>query len=111
MTGMLELLNVHERANTFRIYPVVGPSYVTCRFKNELREAVLKAAGKHIQVSGTLKRHAGEAFPYEIAVRAIEIMPEESELPKLIELHGMAPDCTGQLASEDFIAQGRQDEW
>lgn len=111
VSGMLELLNVHERANTFRIYPVVGPSYVTCKFKNELRETVLKAAGKHVQVSGTLKRHAGEAFPHEIVVRAIEIMPDESELPKLVELHGMAPDCTGQQASEDFIAQGRQDEW
>lgn len=111
MTGMLELLNVHEDANTFRIYPTIGPSYVTCTFKNELRETVLGAAGRYIRVSGTLKHHAREEYPYEIAVAAIEVMPDESDLPKLADLKGMAPGCTGDLASEDFVDKGRHDEW
>lgn len=111
MTGMLELLNVHEDANTFRIYPSIGPSYVTCTFKSDLRDTVLRAAGRYIQVTGTLKRHAREEYPHEIAVAAIEIMPDESDLPKLADLKGMAPGCTGDMASEDFVDKGRHDEW
>ena len=51
--GKLEQINIHNNANTFRIYPSLpGASSVNCKFPQELLEHVQGALGSFVSVSG-----------------------------------------------------------
>jgi len=107
MRGMLEAINLHQDANVFRIYPDVGPSKVTCRFTKELEEKAIQSIGHFVEVRGVLKYKVNAPYPHEISVDSIETFPNESELPSLRELLGVAPDATGNLLSEEFVRKLR----
>lgn len=108
--GMLERINVHADANVFTIYPDVGPKSLTCRFKPALVETAVAAVSKRVAVTGLAKYRKFMPFPYEIAVDDLEIYGPEESLPSFDDLRGMAPDATGEVPSEVFIARFR-DDW
>jgi len=101
--GMLEAINLHRGANLFRIYPDVGPAKVSCHFPAELQNAAVGALGEFVEVRGTLKYKAASPYPYEVEVGSIETLPDQSTLPTLSELRGVAPRATGSRSSEEFV--------
>jgi hypothetical protein len=110
LDGMLEQINVHMGANTFHIYPGIGPKKVTCHFPGKLYDDAVAAVGKRVEVFGALKYRSGANFPHQIAVSDIDVFPPDSELPDWDDLRGRAPHATGGVSSEAFI-RGLRDVW
>ena len=110
LEGHLDQINIHQGANTFHIYPVVGPTRVTCHFPSSLFDDAVAAVGKRVEVFGTLKYRAQAPFPHQIAVTGIETFPPDHELPEWEDLRGRAPDATGALSSDAFVRELR-DAW
>lgn len=108
--GMLEQINIHQGANTFHIYPEVGPKKVTCNFPSRLFDDAVSAVGRRVEVFGTLKYRVAAPFPHQIAVTSLEAFPPDHELPNWEDLRGRAPDATGDLSSEVFVRELR-DAW
>jgi len=98
MSGMLEWLNLHN-TNTFHIYPEVGPKKLNCNFHKELRPFVISAIDRHVRVYGELRYKKREKFPYAVNVKEIEILPDDSELPTLASLRGIAANQTDMDAN------------
>lgn len=108
--GMLERVNVHDEANVFTIYPDVGPGRIKCRFPESLAEKGIGAIRRKVAVTGIAKFRKFNPFPHEIAADEIEVYEVDSQLPGWGDLLGMAPSATGDLSSEDFVRQARN-EW
>ncbi len=108
--GRLEFINLHGGANKFRIYPLVGPRKVICRFRPENLDKAIGAVNKPVAVMGLLQYRRGEYFPRAIDVIDIQPLPPDSELPALSQLRGIAPDATDGMKSEDFVRKLR-DAW
>jgi hypothetical protein len=108
--GRLEAINLHAGANNFRIYPIVGPHKVICRFPQSLIDQAVAAVNQRVVVIGILHYREGEHFPHQIDVADVKFLQPDSELPTLSELRGIAPDATGELKSEEFIRKLR-DAW
>lgn len=110
MDGMLEQINIHGGANTFHIYPDVGPTKVTCHFPPKLYEDAVAAVGRRVEVSGTLRYRIRAPYPHQIAVAGVTPFPPDDELPDWEDLRGRAPAGTGGLSSEAFVRDLR-DAW
>lgn len=108
--GMLEQINIHLGANTFHVYPDVGPKKVTCKFPPSLYDDAVSAVGKRVEVFGVLNYRIGASFPHLIAVTEIDPFPPDFEIPDWDDLRGRAPDATGALSSEAFVRELR-DGW
>ncbi len=108
--GMLEQINIHQGANTFHIYPEIGPKRVACTFPNPLYDDAISGVGRRVEVFGTLKYRARAPFPHQITVNAIDTYPVEMDLPDWDDLRGRAPDATAGLISEAFVREFR-DGW
>ncbi len=109
--GKLEQINIHNNANTFRIYTTLPhmPS-VACKFPKELIGKVQDALGAFVSVWGECIYRPDAAFPYKIDVREMTPLPPSEELPSLRDLFGIAPDATGDKTSEQFVRELR-DAW
>ncbi len=105
--GRLEKINIHDDANTFHIYPDVGPKKVACHFPNSLKDDAIFAVGRRVEVTGVLKYRQGASFAHAIAVTALDPFPPDDELPTWEDLRGRAPDATGELSSEAFVRELR----
>jgi hypothetical protein len=110
LEGMLDQINVHLGANTFHIYPEIGPRKVTCHFPPRLFDDAVSAVGRRVEVAGTLRYRAGASFPHQVGVAQIEVAPLDHEMPSWEDLRGRAPDATGALMSEAFVRELR-DAW
>lgn len=108
--GMLDQINVHLGANTFHIYPEIGPRKITCHFPTRLYDDAVSSVGRRVEIGGTLRYRAGANFPHQIAVAQIDAVPAEHDLPDWDDLRGRAPDATDALTSEAFIRELR-DAW
>ena len=109
--GKLEQINIHNHANTFRIYPALShlPS-VACKFPDHLLDVVQNALGKFVSVWGECSYRPSAAFPHKIDVREMKILPPSKDLPTLSDLRGIAPGATGDKSSEQFVRELR-DKW
>jgi len=105
--GKLERINLHDRANIFYIYPIVGPRSVECHFPEDLKDQAKGSLEHTVSVSGLMIYKAKSNFPYKIKVEAIEIHPPDDELPTLLDLEGCEVDLTGGLSSEDYVKEAR----
>ena len=110
LEGMLDQINVHLGANTFHVYPAIGPRKVTCHFPTRLFDDAVSAVGRRVEVAGTLRYRVGANFPHQVAVAQIDVVPPDRELPSWEDLRGRAPDATGTLTSEAFVRELR-DAW
>ncbi len=109
--GKLELINIHKKANTFKIYssiPIRPP--VACKFPASLLEDVQRALGKFVSIRGNCFYRPEVAFPYKIDVWEMTVLPPSEELPSLRDLRGIAPGATGKKSSEQFVRELR-DRW
>jgi len=108
--GDLDQINVHKGINIFYIYPQIGPNRVKCHFPESLLNDAKAAIGFQVAVVGLLKYQARSNYPNEINVEEIEVYPDETELPTMTDLRGLAPNATGELSSEEFVRKLR-DAW
>lgn len=109
--GKLEQINIHNKANTFRIYtslPVLP--YVNCKFPQEILEKVQSSLGAFVSVSGECFYRPDMVVPYKIEVQEMKALPLTDELPSLRDIYGMVPDLTGDKMSERFVREIRN-EW
>ena len=108
--GRLEYVNIHGNRNLFRIYSVMEPERMDCFFPPDKIEEAREALDRKIRVSGELTYPEGSDFPKAVKVETIELLPEDDELPSLMDLRGIAPDLTGSLSSEEFVRNLRDAE-
>jgi len=108
--GELELINLHDQANKFYIYPIVGPQKVLCHFPDSLKDIAKKSLECKVSITGLMTYKVNEYFPYKIEVENIVIHPSDNELPNLLDLEGIIPNLTNGLSSEEYVKEIR-DEW
>jgi hypothetical protein len=108
--GRLDKINVHASANTFEVYPIVGPPSIVCHFPAQLERVAITSVKQWVTVFGELTYKALDKFPSKIEVSEIEVHPPVEVLPTLSDLKGVAPRATGKLKSETFVRRLR-DAW
>ena len=108
--GVLEQINLHNEANIFYIYPPTGADKIRCHFPPDLCDIAIEGIGRKIEARGLAKYSPLADYPYEMDVRDIDIYPVEEELPTLEELRGIIVASEKKKASEEIIAEMR-DEW
>ncbi len=108
VSGTLDALNVHGKSKKFMIYPVAGRK-IDCYFPDELYEEAKTSVEKYMELRGDVKYKSKARFPFEIEVKEIEVFPDEEDLPTMFDIQGMAPNATGDLSSEEFIAKIREE--
>lgn len=108
LTGKLERVNLHDR-NEFVLYPIAGPSSVTCNFSNELWEKIRPAIRSNVTILGTLFYREGGDHPYRAHVRHIEVHPSDDDLPTLNDVAVLGKWGTGGLSSVEFVRSLRDD--
>jgi hypothetical protein len=106
--GMIDRINVHAGANNFRIYPIIGASYIDCRFPTALKEKAKSAIERYVCVTGKLHYRVGCDHPYQIDVDEIETMPDESTLPTLSSFKGI---ITADKSTEELLEEERNGGW
>lgn len=107
ISGVLETINVHNKANKFVIYPSVGPKKITCHFPDSLIGQAVASITKYIRVTGKFYYLKGDSFPHAVEVSEIQLLADPENLPSLGELRGVAPDATGDMDSVAFIRKIR----
>jgi len=101
------MLSVNDD-NQYVIYPTLGASYVHCQVDEiKLIKIMAPAVDKYVTVTGKLTYFAHH--PSQIEVHEIEIHPDKNELPTLSSFAGIAPDATGNLSTNEFIQNLRND--
>jgi hypothetical protein len=111
IVGSLDLLDIHNGKNLFRVYPVVGPKSIKCSFSRDLLPKAIEGINHFVSVSGLFHFKKAEKFPHLIKVDGIEILPERGDYKPLSSLRGMAPDAFGGLISTEYIEKVRNGEW
>lgn len=101
VTGRLERLNVHDRYE-FVLFPAIGKR-VVCTFPDVLLDDVRQAIKRTVTVLGKVYYQPDNPMPDRVHVERMELHPLDSDLPTLKELRGMAPGCTGQMTSVEFV--------
>ena len=101
VTGKLERLNVHDRYE-FVLFPAAG-TRITCAFDEFMLEQVRMGVKRTVTVSGVLYFQPDKPVPDRVHVEKIEIHPADKELPRLKDLKGIAPRCTGKMTSVEFV--------
>lgn len=99
--GRLEKLNVHNKLE-FVLFPPIAGHAITCSFPESLVDDIRQAIKRSVTVRGTLFFQSDKAYPDRVKVDTIEIHPYDDNLPRLVDLRGMAPGCTGGLTAVEF---------
>ncbi len=106
--GKLEQINIHNGANTFKIYASLPAVFsVRCKFPQDLLGKVQNSLGKFVSVSGECWYRPEAPFPYKIDVREMSVLPPSERLPSLEDLYGVAPEATGDKTTEEFVKESR----
>jgi hypothetical protein len=111
IVGSLEVIDVHQQKNLFKIYPMVGASSIKCHFQNDLLPKALSGLGSFVRISGELHCKKSEKYPHFMQVHALEILPEYSGAPLLSSLRGMARQAFGGLPAEEYVERVRNESW
>jgi hypothetical protein len=112
LTGRLEAVNVHNKANTFNLYPIVGARKVSCTFESAVRDDVKAALDHYVEVFGRLRYKNRYRFPHAISgVHHIDVLDANLETaPHLSDLRGFAPDATGGMDVREYV-DGLDEDW
>lgn len=111
LVGSLEVINIHNQQNTFRIFPAVGPSSVRCRFAPALLSQAVDGIGHFVRITGELRYKSSEKFPHYMLVNKIEKLPEKPVNVSLSALRGMAKGSFGKISSADYVNKVRNGDW
>jgi hypothetical protein len=97
--------------NRYAIYPTIGASEVHCQVdETQLIKTLNSAVGQYITVTGKLTYLANHNHPSQVEVHEIKIHPDKKALPTLGSFGGIAPDATGNVSTNEFI-QNLRNEW
>ena len=108
--GRMEYVNIHGGQNRFRIYSKIPPEQVFCSFSPDKMEEAREALGRKVKIFGELTYPRAGNFPKSVEVETIELIPEDDDLPSIMDLRGIAPDITGDLYSEEHVRDLRDAE-
>jgi hypothetical protein len=111
VVGSLDVIDIHNQRNLFRIYPVVGPTSIKCRFEKGMLTDAIAGINHFVRISGQLHFKKAEKFPHFIKVSKIEVLPERSEANSLSSLRGIATGALGDLSSTDYVERVRNGQW
>lgn len=109
--GSLDVIDIHNNRNIFKIYPIVGPSTIKCHFQNSMLSEAISGINRFVRISGQLHYKKAEKFPHLIKVETIEQLPERSDAPSLSSLRGIASGAYGGLSSTDHVETIRNGDW
>lgn len=102
--------SINKNQKYLRLILPVNNKEVKCIFKEELLTLAAAAVEKNVTIEGNLSYYGDTFWPFEVKVKSIIVHSDDSELPKLSELYGLAPKATGDLSTDDYIRKIR-DEW
>ena len=108
--GALEMINLHNDPR-FAVFQPINNRKVMCNLPADLKGSVIAALDKYVKVTGTLHFKKWDPRPHEIDAKAIEIYPDEKDLPQLTDLAGVNPGIVDGMASEEFLAAARHAAW
>jgi hypothetical protein len=111
VVGSLDVIDVHNDRNLFKIYPAVGPKSIKCRFPRGQLAAAVDAIKHFVRIHGELVFKKGEKFPHLIKVSRIEKLPEKSDGKSLLSLRGIATGALGGKSSTEYIDMVRNGDW
>jgi len=111
VVGSLDVLDVHNRRNQFKIYPVVGPSSIKCQFGESLLGEAIAGIKHFVRISGEMHYKKAEKFPHFIKVSKIDVLPEKSDAPSLAGLRGIASGALRGISSQEYIEKVRNGDW
>lgn len=109
VVGKMDIADFHTGDNVFIIFPIVGPARVKCVVPPSLKEKAIASLERRVEVRGTLTFNQASRFPASVEVKEIEILDTDPSI-SIFDLRGIAPDCTGELSSEEFVRNLRS-EW
>jgi hypothetical protein len=112
VVGSLDVIDIHNQRNLFRIYPVVGPNSIRCRFRSSLLVEAIAGINNFVRISGLLHYKRAEKYPHYIDVSSIEVLPKRSESNSLASLRGIADKSAYDgLSSTEYVEKVRDSEW
>ncbi|MCB1506872.1 MAG: hypothetical protein KDJ47_18045 [Hyphomicrobiaceae bacterium] len=111
VVGSLDALDIHDGKNLFKVYPVVGPKSIRCRFQRDLMSQAISGINHFVRISGLLHYKKAEKFPHLIKVASIEVLPERADARPLSSLRGIAPGAYEGLTSTEYVEKVRNGEW
>lgn len=109
--GRVERVDIHNK-NQFDVYPIIGSTRIRCTAPSRLQKNILAAIGRTVAVDGWALYRKDSPFPYAMKVEDISLpMDRDEDLPRMEDLHGMAPNSTEGKSGEDFIRELRDANW
>lgn len=69
--GVVEEINVHGKQKTFRLYPAVGPRWITCQFDDDRLNQARAALTHKVQTHGRAEYRPNARYPHRIYVSEI----------------------------------------
>ena len=111
VVGSLDMIDVHNQRNVFKVYPIVGPSSIKCHFQTGMLPQATAGIKHFVRIAGLLHYKKAEKFPHLIKVSSIEVLPERSDAPNLSSLRGIATGAYGGMSSSDYVEKVRNGDW
>jgi hypothetical protein len=111
VVGSLDVIDIHNQKNLFRVYPIVGPTSIKCHFGKGLFNEAVAGINHFVRISGMLHFKKAEKFPHYMTVSAIEVLPEKSDTTSLSGLRGIAQGAFGGMPSTEYVDKVRNGDW
>lgn len=109
--GSLDLIDVHNRRNVFKVYPIVGPSSIKCHFSDGMLAQAVAGIKNFVRITGELHFKKAEKFPHLIKVSKIDVLPERTDTSLLSGLRGIAAGSLKGMSSTDYVEKVRNGDW
>ncbi len=111
VVGHLDAIDIHNKKNLFKVYPVVGPSSIKCVFREGMLVDAVAGINHFVRISGELHFKKTEKFPHLIKVSKIDVLPERSDKATLSSLRGVAAGALRNLSSNEYVEKVRNGDW
>lgn len=111
IVGSLDVIDVHNQKNLFKIYPIVGPSSIKCHFAQGMLADAISGIKRFVRISGELHYKKTEKFPHLVKVARIDVLPERSDTSSLSNLRGIAAGVLGDKSSTEYVDMVRNGDW
>jgi len=109
--GSLDVIDVHKQRNLFKVYPLVGPASIKCRFPDSMLGDAVRGINRNVRIFGELHFKKTEKFPHLIKVSKIDILPDRSEAVTLSSLRGIATGKLKGMSSTEYVDKVRDGGW
>lgn len=103
--GKMEMISLHKKPK-FVVYHSRTQRAVSCIFLPDMLDQVKELLGKRVNVSGTVFYNT-KSEPLRVDLTDIRLLRDQSELPTIDALLGIAPDLTGKLDAIEYLRRVR----